>query len=59
MINKKGLTDKRIQELIDYEKKSQEFNNMLWELKAREMIRRIIFDVIKEKPKKEKKQWMI
>jgi len=46
MINKKGLTDKKIQELIDWSVECSKFDKGMWEMTAQRMIRDEILTVL-------------
>ena len=50
-INKKGLTDKKIQELIDWSVECSKFDKQMWEMTAKRMIRDEVLKVLDGKPK--------
>ena len=49
MIDNKGLTDKEVQDLIDWKIQCKEIDEYMWKLHAKEMIRQIIQEQLLKK----------
>ena len=55
MINKKGLTDEKIQSLIDWSIECSKFDKCMWEMTAQRMIRDEMLKILERGDKNETK----